>query len=152
MGDQLAHLAQVVGLEGEADGLKVFFAGDQLFEGRVVFLIVTFGVVALGVFFVCLKLTIVLIDFFVFVFLKLRVVRIGGDFVAVASLRKGFDAVESDVVMVVGDALRSQLQAVEKSGCGLAVDGLVDEGAQDAGDDELDGTTVFEEGECRWNR
>ncbi|SPE32458.1 hypothetical protein SBA5_980028 [Candidatus Sulfotelmatomonas gaucii] len=42
--------------------------------------------------------------------------------------------------------MQSELETVEESGCGLPVDGLVDEGAQDASDDDLDSTTVFEEG------
>src|SRR5208283_3270551 len=86
--------------------------------------------------------------YFVLVVFKI-VVGIEGDFVAVRSLGEAFDGADTDGPTAAIDALQGELQTIEEGGCALAVDGFVDEGAQDAGDGELDGAAIFEEGDVK---
>src|SRR5208282_1863042 len=76
-------------------------------------------------------------------------VRAKGDFIAIWSLGKAFDGVDTNGPTAAIDALQSELQPVKEGGCALAVDGFLDESAQDAGDGELDGAAVFEEGDVK---
>jgi hypothetical protein len=96
----------------------------------------------------CFRICAVGIFLVVFVFfLLIFIVRVCGEILTVACLAKILDGPKGNCPVAAIHSLQRQLKAVEEKRRAMAVNGVVDDGAEDLRDRDLDCATVFKEGD-----